>query len=175
MTFYAKLRGIHPNDIARAVDWAIEKLSLQRFRHETAGTYSGGNKRKLCTAIAIIGAPKVIILDEPTAGMDPGTRRFLWDCILDMVKANHAVIFTSHSMEECEVLCSKLAIMVNGRLQCIGSPQHLKNKFGEGYTLTIRLADEGHIVCVDEQTGQFYEKSTENINLLGKERSTGGI
>ena len=89
-----------------------------------------------------MGAPKVVFLDEPTAGMDPGTRRFLWDCVLDLVKNNHSVVMTSHSMEECEVLCSRLAIMVNGQFQCIGPPQHLKNRFGEGYTLTIRVADE---------------------------------
>ena len=111
------------------------------IQNQPAGQYSGGNKRKLCVAIAIIGAPKVVFLDEPTAGMDPGTRRFLWDCVLDLVKNNHAVVLTSHSMEECEVLCSKLAIMVNGMFRCIGSPQHLKNRFGEGtagYFLNFR-------------------------------------
>ena len=83
-----------------------------------------------------------MFLDEPTAGMDPGTRRFLWNCVLDLVQKKHAVVLTSHSMEECEVLCSRLAIMVNGSFRCIGSPQHLKNRFGEGYTLIIRVADE---------------------------------
>ena len=112
-----------------------------------------------------MGAPKVVFLDEPTAGMDPGTRRFLWDCVLDLVKNNHSVVMTSHSMEECEVLCSRLAIMVNGQFQCIGPPQHLKNRFGEGYTLTIRVADENMEMNYDYNTGQFITKSTENLAM----------
>ena len=89
-----------------------------------AGTYSGGNKRKLSTAIALIGNPSIVFLvsnrfsfismttchsqDEPTSGMDPGARRFLWNSILEMVRAGQSVVLTSHSMEECEALCSKL-------------------------------------------------------------------
>ena len=70
--------------------------------------------------------------------MDPGARRFLWNSILEMVKAGQSVVLTSHSMEECEALCSKLGIMVNGQFQCLGSIQHLKNRFGSGYSLTLR-------------------------------------
>ena len=61
--------------------------------------------------------------------MDPGARRFLWDCINNIVKDGRSVILTSHSMEECEALCGRLAIMVNGRFRCMGSIQHLKNRF----------------------------------------------
>ncbi|KAJ8299979.1 hypothetical protein KUTeg_021498 [Tegillarca granosa] len=77
--------------------------------------------------------------DEPTTGMDPHSRRFLWDLILNLIKDGRSVILTSHSMEECEVLCTRLAIMVNGQFKCLGSTQHLKNRFGDGYTFTIRL------------------------------------
>lgn len=166
LRFYAALRGIHPESIDQAVDWSIRKLSLEKLRHQPAGTFSGGNKRKLCVAIAIIGAPKVVFLDEPTAGMDPGARRFLWDCVLDLIKENHAVILTSHSMEECEVLCSKLAIMVNGKFQCIGSPQHLKNKFGKGYILAIKVADEDQDLKYNPQGQLTLTKSSENLEKL---------
>lgn len=66
--------------------------------------------------------------DEPSSGMDPKARRSLWDAILDAVRDSRSVLLTSHSMEECQVLCSRLAIMVNGTLRCIGSAQHLKNR-----------------------------------------------
>ena len=69
-----------------------------------------------------------IFQDEPTTGMDPGARRFLWDCINNIVKDGRSVILTSHSMEECEALCGRLAIMVNGMFRCMGSIQHLKNR-----------------------------------------------
>lgn len=97
--------------------------------------------RKLSTAISLIGAPPVIFLDEPTTGMDPKAKRFLWNCIVSVTKEGRAVVLTSHSMEECEALCTRMAIMVNGRFQCLGSVQHLKNRFGDGYTIVLRLMD----------------------------------
>eukprot|EP00092_Neocalanus_flemingeri_P109075 GFUD01140137.1.p1 GENE.GFUD01140137.1~~GFUD01140137.1.p1 ORF type:complete len:178 (-),score=42.29 GFUD01140137.1:275-808(-) len=81
--------------------------------------------------------------------MDPGARRFLWNSILEMIKGGQSVVLTSHSMEECEALCSRLGIMVNGQFKCLGSIQHLKNRFGSGYTLTIRC-DEGKTIEVIE-------------------------
>jgi len=104
--------------------------------------FSGGNKRKLSTAIALVGDPRVICLDEPTSGMDAKARRLLWNDILSLIKENRIVILTSHSMEECEALCTRLVIMVNGEFKCLGSPQHLKSKFGNGYKLSIRLNNE---------------------------------
>ena len=74
--------------------------------------------------------------------MDPGARRFLWNCILDVIRSGRSVILTSHSMEECEALCTRLAIMVNGSFKCHGSIQHLKNRFGSGYTLTLRCSGD---------------------------------
>ena len=75
--------------------------------------------------------------------MDPGARRFLWNTVLEMVRGGQAVVLTSHSMEECEALCSRLGIMVNGQFKCLGSIQHLKARFGSGYSLNIRC-QAGH-------------------------------
>ncbi|XP_030852679.1 phospholipid-transporting ATPase ABCA1 isoform X2 [Strongylocentrotus purpuratus] len=142
LEFYARVRGVMEEEVPKVADWGIRKLGLTEYRDRSAGTYSGGNKRKLSTAIALIGNPPVIFLDEPTTGMDPKSRRFLWNCITSIVKEGRSVVLTSHSMEECEALCTRLAIMVNGKFKCLGSTQHLKNKFGDGYTLTIRLGGE---------------------------------
>ncbi|KAL3869286.1 hypothetical protein ACJMK2_041989, partial [Sinanodonta woodiana] len=142
LRFYARLRGIPEKDVKQVADWAIHKLDLVRYSDKVSGSYSGGNKRKLSTAIALIGNPKIIFLDEPTTGMDPKARRFLWNCINNIVKDGRSVILTSHSMEECEALCNRLAIMVNGRFKCIGSIQHLKNRFGNGYTIILRVSGE---------------------------------
>ncbi|XP_075435187.1 ATP-binding cassette sub-family A member 2 [Ascaphus truei] len=138
LELYTRLRGIHWKDEERVVKWALEKLELTKYADKPAGTYSGGNKRKLSTAIALIGYPSFIFLDEPTTGMDPKGRRFLWNLIHDIIKTGRSVVLTSHSMEECEALCTRLAIMVNGRLKCLGSIQHLKNRFGDGYMITVR-------------------------------------
>uniref|UniRef100_A0A8C4INI3 P-type phospholipid transporter n=1 Tax=Dicentrarchus labrax TaxID=13489 RepID=A0A8C4INI3_DICLA len=139
LEFYARLRGVPEKEVSMVAEWGIQKLGLVKYSNKSAGTYSGGNKRKLSTAIALIGCPSVIFLDEPTTGMDPKARRFLWDCILSIIKEGRSVILTSHSMEECEALCTRMAIMVNGRFKCFGSIQHLKSRFGDGYTVIVRV------------------------------------
>eukprot|EP00794_Sanderia_malayensis_P015936 gene15936-17537_t len=140
LALYSRLRGIPESNVKKVVDWAISKLALGRHAYTPCKTYSGGNKRKLSAAIALIGNPLLIFMDEPTTGMDPGARRFLWNLILSIIqKGTRSVILTSHCMEECEALCTRLAIMVNGKFECLGSTQHLKNKFGEGYIIIIRL------------------------------------
>ncbi|XP_034035958.1 phospholipid-transporting ATPase ABCA1 [Thalassophryne amazonica] len=141
LELYARLRGIPEASVAKVAQWGLKKLGLMQYAEREAGGYSGGNRRKLSTAISLIGAPPIIFLDEPTTGMDPKAKRFLWNCIVSVTKEGRAVVLTSHSMEECEALCTRMAIMVNGRFQCLGSVQHLKNRFGDGYTIILRLSD----------------------------------
>uniref|UniRef100_A0A669BGF6 P-type phospholipid transporter n=1 Tax=Oreochromis niloticus TaxID=8128 RepID=A0A669BGF6_ORENI len=141
LELYARLRGVPEEFVSKVAQWGVKKLGLTQYADQEAGGYSGGNKRKLSTAISLIGSPPVIFLDEPTTGMDPKAKRFLWNCILSVTKEGRAVVLTSHSMEECEALCTRMAIMVNGRFRCLGSVQHLKNRFGNGYTIILRLAD----------------------------------
>uniref|UniRef100_A0AAR2IJC1 P-type phospholipid transporter n=1 Tax=Pygocentrus nattereri TaxID=42514 RepID=A0AAR2IJC1_PYGNA len=136
---YARLSGVPESEISRVADWAIQKLGLTQYAGYSAGTYSGGNKRKLSTAIAMIGCPALVLLDEPTTGMDPHSRRFLWNSIMSVIQDGRAVVLTSHSMEECEALCTRLAIMVNGTFKCLGTIQHLKYKFGDGYVVTMKI------------------------------------
>ncbi|XP_062285528.1 retinal-specific phospholipid-transporting ATPase ABCA4-like isoform X3 [Scomber scombrus] len=136
---YARLRGVPESEIPRVAEWGIQKLGLTEYADRCAGTYSGGNKRKLSTAIAMIGCPAVVLLDEPTTGMDPHSRRFLWNAIMSVIQDGRAVVLTSHSMEECEALCTRLAIMVNGTFKCLGTIQHLKYKFGDGYVVTMKI------------------------------------
>ncbi len=84
---------------------------------------SGGNKRKLSVAVAIVGNPPIILLDEPSAGMDPEARRFMWSVVAKIAsQKTSAVILTSHLMEEAEALCTKMGIMVKGGIfKCFGS------------------------------------------------------
>ncbi|RXN29147.1 ATP-binding cassette sub-family A member 1-like protein [Labeo rohita] len=140
LEFYAILRGVPEKEVCEVAEWGIRKLGLVKYVDKNAGSYSGGNMRKLSTAISLIGAPPVVFLDEPTTGMDPKARRALWNCIHSVIKEGRSVVLTSHSMEECEALCTRMAIMVNGRFRCLGSVQHLKNRFGDGYTIILRVA-----------------------------------
>eukprot|EP00041_Stephanoeca_diplocostata_P037453 m.1419052 g.1419052 ORF g.1419052 m.1419052 type:complete len:1793 (-) comp25039_c0_seq8:263-5641(-) len=139
LAMFAALRGVPAATIPGEVESLISFLMLEKHADKPSMTYSGGNKRKLSTGIALVGSPKVVFLDEPTSGMDPGARRKLWNAVLAAVKMGTTIVLTSHSMEECEALCHRLTIMVGGRLMCIGSPGHLKNKFGQGFHLTAKI------------------------------------
>ena len=143
LLFFARLRGIPERHVRKVSEWALARLGLSVFADRVSGDFSGGNKRKLSAAIAIVGDPGCICLDEPTSGMDAKARRMLWSDIQSLVgEKNRVVVLTSHNMEECEVLCSRLVIMVNGQFKCLGSPQHLKSKYGGGYHLTVRREDD---------------------------------
>ncbi|XP_034157069.2 phospholipid-transporting ATPase ABCA1 isoform X1 [Pangasianodon hypophthalmus] len=160
LEFYARLRGVPEREVTTVAEWGIQKLGLVKYSNKSAGTYSGGNKRKLSTAMALIGCPPLIFLDEPTTGMDPKARRFLWDCILSVIKEGRSVILTSHSMEECEALCTRMAIMVNGQFKCLGSIQHLKSRFGDGYTVIVRVrGGPADLSAVEEFVTQAFPDS----------------
>ncbi|XP_029935000.1 retinal-specific phospholipid-transporting ATPase ABCA4a isoform X2 [Myripristis murdjan] len=157
---YARLRGVPESEISRVAEWAIQKLGLAEYAGRSAGTYSGGNKRKLSTAIAMIGCPALVLLDEPTTGMDPHSRRFLWNSIMSVIQDGRAVVLTSHSMEECEALCTRLAIMVNGSFKCLGTIQHLKYKFGDGYVVTMKIRAAKPCCAPDLNPAEAFMEST---------------
>ena len=114
----------------------LKELRLFDVKDKPAGTYSGGMKRRLSLAIAGTGNPKIIILDEPTTGMDPINRRNAWKLIQKM-KEGRVVILTTHSMEEADVLSDRVSVIVDGTLKCIGSSLSLKNNYGDGYRISI--------------------------------------
>ncbi|XP_048200131.1 glucosylceramide transporter ABCA12 [Perognathus longimembris pacificus] len=137
--FYARVHGIPEKDIKETVHKLLRRLHLMPYKDKPTSMCSYGTKRKLSTALALIGKPSILLLDEPSSGMDPKSKRHLWKIISEEVQNKCSVILTSHSMEECEALCTRLAIMVNGRFQCIGSLQHIKSRFGRGFTVKVHL------------------------------------
>nr|KAF6488605.1 ATP binding cassette subfamily A member 3 [Molossus molossus] len=150
LVMYARLRGIPERHISACVENTLRGLLLEPHANKLVRTYSGGNKRKLSTGIALLGEPAVIFLDEPSTGMDPVARRLLWDTVARARESGKAIVITSHSMEECEALCTRLAIMVQGQFKCLGSPQHLKSKFGSGYSLQAKVRSDGQQEALQE-------------------------
>ncbi|RLN46846.1 hypothetical protein BBO99_00008704 [Phytophthora kernoviae] len=141
LELFAAIKGVQRADMDAVVTEKIQQLNLADFENKLAGSLSGGNKRKLSVAIALIGSPPIIFLDEPSTGMDPVSRRFMWDVIADISTRGKesTIVLTTHSMEECEALCSRVGIMVGGRLRCLGSVQHLKSRFGDGLVFDAKL------------------------------------
>ncbi|KAG4070234.1 hypothetical protein HA402_003924 [Bradysia odoriphaga] len=151
LRIFALLRGIPTDEIDEISTRLAIELAFTKHLDKRTSAYSGGNKRKLSTALSLIGNPSIIYLDEPTSGMDVGARRQLWNMVIKAMNSGKSIVLTSHSMEECEVLCTRLAIMVNGEFKCLGSTQHLKNKFSEGFFLTIKIKRETSTITPSEQ------------------------
>ena len=139
LLFYAAIRGVRPAAAAQLADALLLRMGLGRWANRAAGTYSGGNRRKLSCAIALCGEPPCIFLDEPSSGMDAESRRAMWAVLADSA-AGRALVLTTHSMDEAEALCSRVGIMVAGRLRCLGSIAHLKAIHGDGHTLELRTS-----------------------------------
>jgi ATP-binding cassette subfamily A (ABC1) protein 3 len=138
LKLFARLRGVPEDLVMEVVTGTIDQLELTPHRHKLAIRLSGGMKRKLCVAIALIGDPEVVLLDEPSAGLDPVSRRNLWSVILRTM-SHRSVILTTHSMDEAEALCKRIGIMVQGQLRVLGTKQHLKTKFGSGFELVVKM------------------------------------
>ncbi|XP_008580998.1 PREDICTED: ATP-binding cassette sub-family A member 13-like, partial [Galeopterus variegatus] len=137
--YYCSLRGIPKQCIPEVAGDLVRRLHLEAHVDKPVATYSGGTKRKLSTALALVGKPDILLLDEPSSGMDPCSKRYLWQTIMKEVQEGCAAVLTSHSMEECEALCTRLTIMVNGSFKCLGSPQHIKNRYGWGYNIRVKM------------------------------------
>ena len=117
------------------INTILHELRLHDSRHVNGQNLSGGQKRKLSVGIALIGDPKVILLDEPSAGLDPVSRRNLWT-LLQRKKEGKVILLTTHFMDEADTLADRKAIIHDGTLRCVGSSLFLKNKYGVGYYLT---------------------------------------
>lgn len=148
---YAAVRGISSHRISSVIDYYVKSLRIKEHSEKEAKKLSGGTKRKLSYIISMLGDPKVVLMDEPSTGMDPKSKRFLWDTISAAFDNDRrGAILTTHYMDEADALCSRVAIMVNGQIECIGSTQRLKQRYGGGYLLEAKLP------------GGLSEESTEN-------------
>ncbi|CAF4052910.1 unnamed protein product [Adineta steineri] len=134
-----RIRGVETSRLKSIVETMSSLFLLDPFLNNYIHQLSGGTKRRLHTAIALIGPPLVVILDEPTTGVDPNARQQMQEIFLNAVKAKLTIILISHSMDECERVCNRLGIMVRGQFACLGTIQHLKSKFGRGYTIEIKV------------------------------------
>ncbi len=151
MRFHAAVYGV-ARDVARdRIDELMRMVDLYDRRKDQVLTYSGGMRRRLEVARGLVHYPSVLFLDEPTIGLDPQSRKHLWNYVLDLAKKENITIFlTTHYMEEAEH-CSRIAIMDHGKVIALDTPEGLKKSIG-GDALTISTAD-------DEEASRFLRES----------------
>ncbi|CAF0738146.1 unnamed protein product [Rotaria sordida] len=133
--YICRLHGLNPSLLNNII---LSQFQLEKYRHRLVSHLSGGTCRRLHLALCLIGSPTLLLLDEPTAKIDPLLRSHI-RLILQNRPIDTSIIFASHSMVECEQLCDRLTILVRGNARCLGSPEHLKNKYSANYRIRLTL------------------------------------
>ena len=141
LKFYGLIKGAKKEILSGIVMSLIDLMNLTEFKDILSKNLSGGNKRKLSVAIALICNPPIILLDEPSTGMDPEARRYMWKIIHDIAiyRKKSTIIMTTHSMEEAETLCEKIGILVKGELLCLGTSDEIKDTYGYGFEINFQI------------------------------------
>lgn len=135
---YGFLLGLSGSRLRRFCSDFFDAIGCKKHMHSLVKSYSGGTKRKLSLGIAMLGEVDLLLLDEPTCGVDPESRQVLWRMIEDAKNSQltgKAVVLTSHSMEECEVLSDRLGIIHRGKMICLGTSAELRSHYGHGYQI----------------------------------------
>ncbi len=127
---FGELYSVPTSALGARVDYVLEKVGLMDDANRKVGKYSGGMKRRVSIAMALVTDPKIVLLDEPTVGMDPQARREVWDFILELKDKGKTIVLTTHYMEEAEELCDRVGVIDHGKLIALGSPDDLKAKYG---------------------------------------------
>jgi ATP-binding cassette, subfamily A (ABC1), member 3 len=156
LEFYGRIKGVSEDRLQSEVAHRIGQVGLGGKEHNTGDKLSGGMKRKLSLAIAYLGNSSFVVLDEPTAGLDPVSRRFVWD-IIQANKKDRVTLLTTHFMDEADILGDRIGIVANGIMKCCGSSPFLKSRYGIGYHLDVAFPSDFKTVNASKHA-QFIEK-----------------
>jgi len=129
IALFAELYSVPKAERSRRVDYILEKVGLSENADRRVAKFSGGMKRRVSIAMALVHDPKIVFLDEPTVGMDPQSRRAVWDFVVELKDGRKTVLLTTHYMEEAEELCDRVGVIDHGKLIELGSPADLKTKY----------------------------------------------
>ncbi|NWH99752.1 ABCA5 protein, partial [Tichodroma muraria] len=161
LSIFAAIKGIPQNDLIQEVQKVLLDLEMQPIRDNQAKKLSGGQKRRLSVGVAVLGNPKVLLLDEPTAGMDPCSRHIVWNLLRNR-KASRVTVFSTHFMDEADILADRKAVISQGMLKCLGSSLFLKSKWGIGYRLSMHI----DAYCNTEATTSLIRQHIPAASLL---------
>ncbi|KAJ6235328.1 atp-binding cassette transporter subfamily a abca [Anaeramoeba flamelloides] len=161
LEFFARLHGYKGEELKKRVTQTLHDLDLYEDRKKLISEYSGGMKRRISLGISFIVDSKIVFLDEPTTGMDPSSKRKVWN-IIQQKKADRAIILTTHSMEEADALADRIGILENGKLRAIGVGEELKKRFGKGYKFSMHTNNPKN----DKRAHKYFMKKYSNAKLL---------
>jgi ABC-2 type transport system ATP-binding protein len=150
---------------ARGPDDVLELVGLGSVSHSKVRTLSGGQRRRLDVALGIINLPKLVFLDEPTPGFDPEARRHFWDLIRLLARDGTTFLLTTHYLEEAAALADRVAVIANGRVVAVDSPQNLIEHVSSAATVRWRTGDEFHVEATDHPTDLIRKWSADGAEL----------
>lgn len=163
LKFYALLKGKKGKEVENEFLEILTDLGIPHKRDSYPSSLSGGTKRKLSVCIAFVGGSKTVFLDEPTSGVDPFSRRSIWELLMKY-KRGRTVILTTHFMDEADVLGDRIAIISQGQLKALGSSLYLKSHFGMGYTLHVVKKENFFVRAESTDTSISKESSDATLN-----------
>ena len=175
MELHGRLHHLRNPQRQQLINQWLGYVELAERRNDLVKTLSGGMKRRLQIARALLHQPKILFLDEPTVGLDPQTRRRLWEIILDLNKQGMTMLLTTHYMEEVEYLCDRIGIMDSGKLISIGTLQQLRSQHGEGLVMKqvgdtsnsgLALRWEYLFFPTLEQANAYLDEQTDKTGIL---------
>jgi len=139
LMFFGKMYEVDRTLLSKRAEDLIKKVGLQDKRKTRSEKLSGGMKRRLNLIIGLVHDPDILFLDEPTAGLDPQSRRMIWDYIFELKDRNKSIFLTTHYMDEADILSDRLAIIDYGKIIAQGTPEHLKETIGKGDFITFKI------------------------------------
>ena len=142
LEFFAQLYGVPRPDRVKRVDDALETIELSARQHDRVHSYSGGMRRRLNLGCALVSAPRLILLDEPTVGVDPQSRAHIFQAVNQLRSEGVTILYTTHYLQEAEDLCDRIAIMDEGRLEALGTLPELLSLSRASEVIELRLARE---------------------------------
>ena len=169
--FFSTLKGQKSSETEIESKLLLEDCGLTLKADQKSKNLSGGMKRKLSIALAFCGKSEIILLDEPTAGVDPFARRGIWDLLLKY-KSKRTIILSTHHMDEADVLGNRIAIISQGELKCVGSPIWLRTQFGGGYYLSIESDKDYKVDRFFEQYNDTLEEEKRVVKVEEKGQET---
>jgi len=155
LAFFGALHGLGGGRLAARVAEALSFVGLEDRAKDRVATYSGGMKRRLNLAAAIVHDPQIVVLDEPTVGVDPQSRNLVFDKVIELRRAGRTLVYSTHYMEEAERLCDRVAILDRGRLLALDTVEGLLRAHGERPVLVIETASGESRVSTDDPIGEL--------------------
>lgn len=164
--FYGKLRNVE--NIDKLVFETLREYHLEPYKRILVKNLSGGNRRKLCVAVSCFGNTDIVLMDEPTSDMDPVTRAIVYRTIERLNSQNRSILLTSHSISEIDHICQRIAILKDGRLLTVDTPESLTQRYGNNYLITIYLEDNREVDLVRSIKREFNvsQELVQNKNSL---------